>query len=135
MTTLLQPQVIEIDQPGWPIFEIPVDRVLEFLHHKTGEKISTLSLHKLLPKASASCPDWRLALNVGLHQRLHLNLGIPGIETPDQPIEENAVALYTALLLGWDSLPVILSGELDIAVEEGLIPPGSLEQIRKWAQR
>ncbi len=46
-------------------------------------------------------------------------------------VEENAVALYAALLLGWDSIPVILSGELEIAVKVGLIPEQSLFRLRE----
>ena len=131
MSTLLQLEPVTMSHLDWPLFEIPVHRILDYISDKTGMPVTTLSLHNSFPEASSSCPDWQLALGDGLHQRLHINLGNPGVEEPGHPIEENAVVLYAALLLGWESIPVILSGELEIAVEEGLIPEQSLRRLRE----
>jgi len=58
------------------------------------------------------------AVQVGEHQ--------VGIEEPEHPIVENESALAAALLLGMPGLPVILSGEWQLAVRAGLI---SQEQL------
>lgn len=115
----------------WPLFDIPVCAVLDYLDRRCGGSASLRSLHQRLFPSPARFPDWESIRKQGLHSRLHLNLGTPGIEEPDDPIEENAIALYTALLLGWDSLPVILSGELELAVEEGLIPSRAMELLKR----
>jgi hypothetical protein len=72
-----------------------------------------------------------LVLREGMRQPLHLNLGIPGLEEPDHPIEEGAATLYAALALHSPTLPVILSGELDQAVAFGLIPDHALDPLRR----
>ena len=108
--------------PPWYLFEIQVSTLLQYLERKTGRPF---------PDSPDSFPEagkWHLALRKGLHSHLHLNLGIPGLESPDHPIEENASALHAALLLGKTQITVILSGEWEIALAEGLIDQQQLER-------
>jgi hypothetical protein len=100
---------------NWYTFNIPVAAILEYLEHQTG--IPYTAALQNGPEAN----KWHMALREGLQNHLHLNLGIPGIEDPEQPIEENESSLLAALLLGKPVLPVILSGEWELAVEAGLI--------------
>jgi len=108
MTAITQPE-------DWFLFRIPVRRILEFLERKTGSDFP------VNPRVGPESHRWHLALRQGLKSRLHLNLGIPGIEDPVHPIEENACALQAALLLRIPVLEVVLSGEWEVAVREGLI--------------
>lgn len=74
---------------------------------------------------------WHIALRNGLRRKLHLNLGLTGIEEPENPIVENECALHAALLLGHEWIEVILSGEWERAVREGLISPQQLQAHEK----
>ena len=104
--------------PAWFLFQIPVASLLRFLKRKTGQPF------EVAPQAHV----WHHALREGLKKPLHINLGIPGIESPEHPIEENPDALIAAILLGKETLAVILSVEWVIGVAEGLITPAQLEE-------
>ena len=99
----------------WFLFEMPVSALLRYIEQQTGKPFPAS------PAASSEAHKWHLALRQGLRSHLHLNVGIPGIEQPDDPIEENACALHAALLLKRPSIRVVLSGEWETAVREGLI--------------
>ncbi len=108
------------------LFEIPLPRLLAYLETATGKAPAV---------AEGGVADWHLALREGFAGRLHINLGMAGIEEPEHPIEENAAALYAALLLGAASISVILSGDLERAVRAGLITRRQLaEHARAWAR-
>lgn len=107
-----------------PIFEIPLPALLRYLAQTPGGP------EDLAYQAENASIDWHLVLREGMRQPLHLNLGIPGLEEPDHPIEEGAATLYAALALDSPTLPVILSGELDLAVAFGLIPDHALDPLR-----
>ncbi|MFO7724554.1 MAG: hypothetical protein R6V45_03310 [Oceanipulchritudo sp.] len=113
-----------------PLFSIPVRPLIAFIEAKTG---APFPVGKSLPQPGQGVlppGDWHRLLRGGLGKILHINLGIPGIEAPPHPIEENAAALEVALHLGRESLEVILSGELELAVEAGLIPERALSDLR-----
>ena len=112
--------VSENVETNWFTFEIRVSAVLDYLERKTG------SAYDPGLTSAAGANSWHIAFREGIFSPLHLNLGIPGIEHPEHPIEENESALFAALLLGRPTLPVILSGEWQLAVSEGLITPGQL---------
>lgn len=100
---------------SWYLFEIPVAPLLAYLERVTGAPFPSS------PGAQSEANKWHIALRNGLRGPLHLNVGIPGFERPTHPIEENASALHAALLLGLPTVRVILSGEWEVAVEEGLL--------------
>jgi hypothetical protein len=60
---------------------------------------------------------------------LHLNLGTPGIEEPINPIEENLHVLESAIRQGKKSVPVLFSGDLKRAVEQGYISDRILTRL------
>lgn len=100
---------------SWFLFEIPLIVVIRFLERKSSSFIRE--------------PDpevWHRALRTGIGQHLHLNVGIPGIEEPDDPIVENTDALFAAILLQQTTIGVILSGEWEVAVAQGLITEDQL---------
>ena len=105
----------------WYLFEIRVAALLAYLERRTGRPFPDG------PEATPEAQRWHLALRSGLQAHLHINVGIPGVEEPADPLVENAAALHAALLLGRSSLRVILSGEWEVALAEGLI---SREQLR-----
>jgi len=105
----------ELQCEEWFLFRIPVGRILEYLERKSGTAFVAS------PSDGPQSHRWHLALREGLRSRLHLNVGIPGIEEPANPVEENASALQAALLLRIPVLEVVLSGEWEVAVREGLI--------------
>jgi hypothetical protein len=113
------------------LVQIPVRELLHYLSRKTGQSDPAADLLALLNLHPGDAPDWHRILRQGLRSHLHLNLGIPGIEIPDHPIEENPAALYAALVLGWKSVFVFLSGEIELAHEEGLISKNALSKLRK----
>ncbi|HSH08879.1 MAG TPA: hypothetical protein VK995_00730 [Oceanipulchritudo sp.] len=113
---------------GWYLFEIPVAVLLEFLERKTGLPFP------VSPSGMGEAHKWHMALRQGLKQHLHINVGIPGLEIPDHPIEENACALHAALLLGLPRLNVIISGEWEIAAAEGLITRDQLADHERALQ-
>ena len=105
---------------NWFLFEIKVANILHYIDRCTGRNFDSLMHHQ------QEANKWHLALRHGLNNHLHINVGIPGVEEPDHPIVENESALYAALLLGKPTLRVILSGEWEVAVREGLISPAQL---------
>ncbi|MEX0325905.1 MAG: hypothetical protein AB3N33_07450 [Puniceicoccaceae bacterium] len=107
-------------QLTWYLFRIRVSDLLVFLEERQGRPFSSV------PPGQGEANRWHLALRTGLRRKLHLNLGLTGIEEPEDPIIENACALHAALLLGHEWIEVILSGEWDRAVREGLISPQQL---------
>ena len=109
----------------WFLFEIKVADILNYIDRCTGRTFDSHIHHQ------QEANKWHLALRHGLNNRLHLNVGIPGVEEPDHPIVENESALYAALLLGKPTLQVILSGEWEVAVREGLISPAQLRTHEK----
>ena len=110
-----------IDNP-WYLFEIELTPLLTFLERKMG---STLPPH---PGLKMEANRWHTALREGLNAHLHINLGFPGLEDVAQPIVENASSLHAALLLGRKRIKVIVSGEWERAVQEGLISKVQLAQ-------
>lgn len=113
------------------LVSIPVRRLLRYIARQTGQTDPAAHLLALMGLHHDDLPDWHRILRKGLRSHLHINLGIPGLEVPDHPIEENPAALYAALVLDWNALPVLLSGELELAVEEGLISENALSKLRK----
>jgi hypothetical protein len=111
------------------LFEISLTDLLRYLATETGQPVTPESVISR-DGHSADAVDWHLVLRKGLQSRLHINVGIPGIEEPVHPIEENAAALYAAMVMGAESLEVILSGELERAVEAGLIEDATLDNLR-----
>jgi hypothetical protein len=112
------------------IVSLPVRRVLRYIARKTRQPLDLRHPEALLGFPPGQPVDWHLLIRQGLRQRLHLNLGIPGIELPQHPIEEHPAALYAAIMLGWEELPVILSGEIELAVTEGLAGKKALSNLR-----
>ena len=111
------------------LFEVRLDALQEYLVENAGlTDVSKMALSA--HEGSGKCVDWHLVLRSGLNSRLHINLGIPGIEEPEDPIEENGAALYAAMVMGLETLQVIFSGELELAVEAGLIADSALENLR-----
>ncbi|NDV62771.1 hypothetical protein G0Q06_09940 [Puniceicoccales bacterium CK1056] len=113
------------------LVSIPTRNLLRFIARRTGQPDPVRHLLSLLQINPANPPDWHRILRQGLQGHLHINLGIPGIEIPEHPIEENPAALYAALVLRIQVIPVILSGEIDIACEEALISENALSKLRK----
>jgi hypothetical protein len=111
------------------LFEVSLNALLHYLESTTGQKFDPEGSSRGDYMAQAPV-DWHLVLRQGLQSRLHINLGIPGVEEPDHPIEENPAALYAAMAMQAESLQVILSGELELAVEAGLIEEADLENLR-----
>jgi len=105
----------EIDPANWYLFEMQVSAILEYIASCTGQPFNA-GLGGL-----TESNKWHMALREGLRNHLHLNVGMQGIEEPDQPIEENESALFAALIMGYPSIRVILSGEWERAVRAGLI--------------
>ena len=105
--------------------------LLQYIRRKTGRADPLDEVMSLLQLDPEAPPDWHRILREGTRSPLHLNLGIPGIERPDHPIEENPAALYAAILLKVPTLQVILSGEIELAQEEGLITVKALHKLRK----
>lgn len=114
--------------PG--ILNIRVLPVLAYLARKTGRSLDPGHRMELLGLPARDRVDWHRILRTGLRQPLHLNLGIPGIEDPQHPIEENPEALLAALLLHSPTVPVILSGDLECARQEGLISEQAMSNLR-----
>lgn len=117
----IQLMALQNGDANWYTFEIKVSSILDYIERQTGHAY-TANL-----STGREANKWHLAIREGISMPLHINLGIPGIEYPGHPIEENESALFAALLLGKSSLPVILSGEWQLAVDEGLITG---EQLR-----
>jgi hypothetical protein len=111
------------------LFEIPLDALLRYLAEETQSPEGPEMLLRKEARDEETI-DWHRVLRQGLQCRLHINLGIPGIEEPAHPIEENPAALYAAMAMGAESLDVILSGELERAVEAGLIEDSALDNLR-----
>lgn len=111
------------------LFEISLDALLRYLADTTGGPVCPEDL-LCREGLTGKDVDWHLVLRRGMQARLHINLGIPGIEEPENPIEENPAALYAAMAMGAESIQVILSGELERAVEVGLIEDGALDNLR-----
>lgn len=104
------------------LFTIPTRRLLDFLEQATGQPIAEA------PNSVMEAQRWHLALREGLRHPLHLDVGIPGIYKPENPVVENESAIHSALLLGMSSVKVILSGEWEEACRIGLITREQLEK-------
>jgi hypothetical protein len=115
-------------QDSWYLFEVPVLALLGYIERVTGEPFPEA------PESGGEANKWHLALRRGLQSPLHLNVGIPGIEDPPHPVEENPAALHAALLLGIPSIQVILSGEWEVALREGLVSQCQYEENRALLQ-
>lgn len=118
------------DLAEFPLFSIPVPALLAYIEWKTGVAFTPFGGTSPFGHGTLPSLDWHRLVREGFGRTLHLNLGIPGIEEPPHPLEENAAALQAAVLLGHPSIEVILSGELDLAVEAGLIPEKALSNLR-----
>lgn len=101
--------------PEWYIFSIPTVKLLDYIEHITGQSFPAA------PGSQMEAQRWHLALRKGLRSPLHLDVGIPGVYQPENPVVENECALHAALLLGMPSVQVILSGEWEEACRHGLI--------------
>ncbi|MGA1204243.1 MAG: hypothetical protein ACO3ZW_00310 [Opitutales bacterium] len=104
----------------WYLFEIRVSEILSYLEKKTGRA------YVAWPAGIPGVNSWHLALREGLRSHLHLDVGIPGLDSPREPIVENGAALHAAVLLRIPVIKVILSGEWEVAVREGLISRAQL---------
>jgi len=111
------------------VVQIPVWKILDFISRKTGQG-DLKDLLGLLMSRSVPQLDWHRLIRSGLKVPLHLNLGIPEIEIPEHPVEENPEVLLAAVFLGLAEIPVILSGELEIALEAGLIDEHAMSNLR-----
>lgn len=112
------------------IIEIPVNAVLNYLQEQSDPHDYRTHPGRLLCGGHRSWTDWHRLIRSGLSVPLHLNLGIPGIEIPDHPIEENPEALYAAIVLLLPTVPVLLSGEIELASESGLISEQAMSNLR-----
>jgi hypothetical protein len=117
------PQGLSRGPDGLPLFSIPTPNVLAYVQGVTGRAFPD-------PARSFDPVRWHRILRDGFRHPLHLNLGIPGLEEPVDPIEEHAETLLAASLFDWPQLPVILSGELEIAVQRALISEKALIDLR-----
>lgn len=117
-----------IDDPF--VLHLPVNAVIQYLEDQTGDREIRHHPWRLIENTMSVGTDWHRLFRHGLQVPLHLNLGIPGIEVPDHPIEENPEVLVVALTLGLQEIPVILSGELEIAEEVGLIDKKAMSNLR-----
>lgn len=111
------------------IVSISVKSILAYLERHLHSNHHQHLFHSPLDCTSSS-EDWHRFIRSGLQTPLHLNLGIPGIEEPDHPIEENPECLHAACILGSETIPVILSGEIELALEEGLIDEQTMLNLR-----
>jgi hypothetical protein len=107
------------------LHRLPVARILAFIERETGKPFACE------PDGPGEAGRWHRALRHGLARRLHLNVGIPGVECPAHPVEENACALLAALLLGHEHMEIIISGEWEEAVRKGLLTKRELELKNK----
>lgn len=112
------------------VVEVPLRPLLGYISRQTGQSLGTDHFHALLNASPYDPVDWHRVLRSGLRSILHVNLGIPGLETPGHPIEENPEALYAAIVLGWHSLPVLFSGELEQALHHGLLDQKAMSNLR-----
>lgn len=102
------------------IVAVPLKRVLQYLRHPRN----------VLPlEAAATDPlqEGPLCLDT---EALHINLGTPGIDEPDCPVEENLHVLESAMKEGWKCVPVLFSGQLERAMDTGLISGETLLRLR-----
>jgi hypothetical protein len=113
------------------LVSISTQKLLRYIARMTGCADPVGHLLSLLQLDPSHPPDWHRVLRRGLRHPLHINLGIPGLEEPAHPIEENPDALYAALVLQRSEIPVILSGELELALEEALLTENALSKLRK----
>lgn len=97
------------------LYRLPVGRVLAFIERESGKPFPCV------PGGRAEAGRWHRVIREGIKARLHLNVGIPGAESPEHPVEEHASALWAALLLGRTHVEVILSGDWEEAVRKGLL--------------
>lgn len=103
-------------------FIVPVS--LPALLHYLRQPRHGISIQSHVRKVHASSP----APETG--EALHINLGSPGIEEPDNPIEENLHVLESAIQDRKDHVRVLFSGRLERAVEAGLISEQTLLRLR-----
>jgi len=120
---LARPQSLTRGPDGLPLFSIPTPNVLAYVQTVTGRAFPD-------PARSFDPVRWHRIIRDGFRHPLHLNLGIPGLEEPGDPIEEHSETLLAASLFDWPHLPVILSGELEIAVQKALISEKALIDLR-----
>ncbi len=106
----------------WYLFSIPTGKVLEYVEQASSKTFPAA------PESGMEAQRWHLALRKGLCSHLHLDVGIPGVYAPENPVIENECALHAALLLGLPAIQVILSGEWEEACRLGLI---TREQLRR----
>lgn len=104
----------------WYLFSIPTKKLLNYIEQVTGKPFPAA------PGSQMEAQRWHLALRKGLRSPLHLDVGIPGLYQPENPVVENESALHAALLLGMPSVQVILSGEWEEASRHGLITDDQL---------
>lgn len=64
-------------------------------------------------------------------EHLHINLGSPGIEDPDDPIEEHEHVLLEALQNNDETVRVLFSGQVERAHAANLITTDDLIRIRQ----
>lgn len=111
------------------VYPVPVGALMRYL-----KRTLTLPFHEILQREYGYFPrslDTHLIIRHGLRRPLHLNLGIPGIEKPPCPIEENSAVLYAACSLRAPSVPTVLSGQLELAVRHKLMSRKALINLRK----
>lgn len=118
LSPLAKPCESLVLENGFPLFILPTGKVLAFLALVTGEATPRLLHRHHLPPLPSPLPP------------LHLNLGIPGVESPLHPIEENADSLALARHHQLPSLPVILSGDLHHPLLYLLVPGNTLFYLR-----
>jgi hypothetical protein len=112
------------------IVHLPVQDVLRYVINNCPDPGDPSNPTALFAPEAHQPVDWHRVFRTGLGNVLHINLGVPGVEQPDHPIEEHPAALYAAIALGWHTIPVILSGEIELAVSRGLASKKAISKLR-----
>lgn len=109
---------------AWPIFQVPITSVIEFLESNSVFQGSCTQAWVISRLATLSPREIRKLHNLysrEFPEPFHLNVSSPAIEESPEPFEEGELQLIVALLKSLDPVPVIISGELELAEQLGLI--------------
>jgi len=122
---MLSERLSEADpSPDWSplFFHLDPARVAEFLIR-----------HKALPDGRTRIPDTAIRpFDRNSLAPLHLYLGSPGLDDAPVELEENEETLWTGLDHALPTIPVILSGMLESALQEKLITRAAYRKYRQF---